>query len=239
MVLKGLLGVWVAVCIYLAFLWAPEMVRPNFGTNTMEPWPTFRIVFFHVPAAWICVLAFGVSMGASIAGLRRYTERRDDLAMATSQIGLVFATLALVSGMIWARRDWGTFWNWDPRESSVLIILLIYAGYFALRSAVPEPRRRARLAAVYSIVAFVPALLLIFVVPRIMTSLHPSPVIPVGENKGSMNGTMRVVLYSMVFGYIGLAWWVITLRIRIEELARVRASRRGAGPVAAAAGGAR
>jgi len=239
MVLKGLLGAWLAVCIYLAFGWAPEMVRPNFGTGAMEPWPTFRIVFFHVPAAWICVLAFGVSMGASIALLRRHSDRRDDLAMASAQIGLVFAALALVSGMIWARRDWGTFWNWDPRESSVLIILLIYAGYFALRSAVPEPRRRARLAAVYSITAFAPALLLIFVVPRIMTSLHPSPVIPVGENKGSMNAQMRVVLYSMVVGYIGVAWWIIGLRIRIEELARLRASRRNVEPAAAGVGGSR
>ena len=218
--LKILLGLWIMGVIALAFFWAPTMTRPNYSTGELEPWATFRIVFFHVPAAWTCVIAFLVSMIAGIRVLRTGSVREDDRAMASAQLGLLFAVLALVSGMIWARHDWGSFWNWDPRQSSVLILVLIYSGYFTLRGAIDDPRRRSRLAAVYSIVSFVAVPFLVFVVPRIMFSLHPSPVIPNDADKGSMDGAMRIVLYSMVFGFIGLFAWLMSLRMRLEVLRR-------------------
>jgi len=218
--LKWLLGVATAAFIVAAFTWAPEMYRPNFATGGSDPWPTFRIVFFHVPAAWLCVIAFLVSMIWSIKVLRGYAPEKDDKAMASAQLGQVFAILALISGMLWAWRDWGALWNWDPRQSSVLILTLIYAGYFTLRSSIDDPEKRARLAGVYSILAFITVPFLIFVVPRVMHTLHPSPVIPDAQEKGSMNTDMRVVLYSGVFCYLGLFAWVMSIRTRIEAVRR-------------------
>jgi heme exporter protein C len=214
---KGLLGVWMAAAIVLAFT-TPDATKVGFDGSVVA-WSTFRIVFFHVPAAWTCVIAFLVSMVYSVRVLRTGREDLDDRAMASAQIGFLFAALALVSGMIWAKADWGAFWNWDPRQSSVLILLLVYAGYFALRSAVDEPRKRSRLAAVYSIAAFLTVPFLIFVVPRIMFSLHPSPVIP-DDQGGGMDNAKRVVLYTGVFGFLGLYVWMQSLRVRIAALAR-------------------
>jgi heme exporter protein C len=219
--LKWLLGVWMTATIVMAFVYAPEMIRPNYATGEDEAWPSFRIVFFHVPAAWISVLGFAVSMVASVAVLRRRTRRRDDLAMASAQLGFLFCALALISGMIWARNDWGAFWNWDPRQTSVMILLLIYAGYFALRSSIDEPDRRARLAAVFSIVAFVTVPFLVFVVPRIMFSLHPSPIIEAGPEKGSMDAKMRVVFYMALAGFTALYVWLLRLRMHLEASTRV------------------
>jgi heme exporter protein C len=228
---KWLTGVWMSACILLAFLWAPEATRPNFSTTppTLEPWPEFRIFFFHVPAAWVAVLAFAVSMIASIRVLRRPLRRLDDLAAASSQLGFLFCFLSLVSGMIWARHEWGAFWNWDPRQNTVLVLLLIYAGYFTLRSAVPEADRRARLSAVYSIVAFVTVPFLVFVVPRIMETLHPSPIIQTEGSRGSMDSRMRLVFFLLLAGYTAVYVWMLDLQIRLARLrlpARPAAGRR-------------
>jgi heme exporter protein C len=174
-----------------------------------------------VPAAWVAVLAFTVAMVASVRRLRNPKPRFDDIALASSELGFLFCALSLVSGMIWARKEWGAFWNWDPRQNTVLILLLIYAGYFTLRSAVPEADRRARLAAVYSIVAFVTVPFLVFIVPRIMETLHPSPILRTGEDSGVMDAKMRQVFFLFLAAYTGLYVWMLALRTRMEGVARM------------------
>lgn len=217
---KWLVGIVTTAGIVLAFTYPPVAMRPNYGSNTMEEWPEFRIFFFHVPAAWIAVLAFAVAMIVSIRVLRSRSRRLDDVATASSELGFLFCSVALISGMIWARHEWGAFWNWDPRQNTVLILLLIYGGYFTLRSAVPDPARRARLAAVYSIVAFVTVPFLIFIVPRIMETLHPSPIIKSGENSGVMDEKMRQVFYLLTFAFTGLYVWMLRLKVRVERVSR-------------------
>ena len=217
---KTLVGLAMTASIVLAFTYSPEATRMNFTTRALEPWPEFRIFFFHVPSAWIGALAFCVAM---VAGIRTLTTRNrsfDDVAMASSELGFLFCGLALLSGMIWARHEWGAFWNWDPRQNSVLILLLIYAGYFALRSAVPDQAKRARLAGVYSIVAFATVPFLIFVVPRIMESLHPSPIIKSGEGTGVMDARMRQVFFLFLASFSGLYVWMLSLRIKVERMSR-------------------
>jgi heme exporter protein C len=218
--IKWLTGILMTAAIVLAFTYPPVATRLNYGTGVIEPWPEFRIFFFHVPAAWVAVLAFAVGMIYSIRVLRTRERRLDDIAMASSQIGFLFCTLALVSGMIWARKEWGAFWNWDPRQNTVLILLLIYAGYFTLRSAVPDYMRRARLSAVYSIVAFVTVPFLVFIVPRIMESLHPSPIIKTDEGSGVMDAKMRQVFFLFIIAYTGLYWWMLSLKTRVERASR-------------------
>lgn len=215
------LGLGMALTIVLSFTYAPEATRPNYATGEVESWPAFRIFFFHVPAAWIAVLAFAVAMVASIRVLRRPGQRAlDDVAMASSELGFLFCSLALLSGMIWARLEWGAFWNWDPRQNTVLVLLLIYGGYFTLRASVEDPLRRNRLAAVYSIVAFVTVPFLVFIVPRIMESLHPSPIIQSGEDSGTMDARMRHVFFLFLAGYTGLFVWMLSLRVRSERILR-------------------
>jgi heme exporter protein C len=221
------LGKWAVAAvmtgaIVLAFTYPPVAMRPNYGSGTLEPWPEFRIFFFHVPAAWIAVLAFAVAMIASIRVLRTRNRRLDDVAMASSELGFLFCALSLVSGMIWARHEWGAFWNWDPRQNSVLVLLLIYGGYFTLRSAMPDPARRARLAAVYSIVAFATVPFLIFIVPRVLESLHPSPIIKTDTDteSGVMDARMRQVFYLLLAGYTGLYVWMMSIKVRVERVSR-------------------
>jgi heme exporter protein C len=131
----------------------------------------------------------------------------------------VFAVLATVSGSMWAHKAWGVFWNWDPRESSIIILLLIYGAYFALRSAVEDPERRAALAGVYNIVAFVTVPYLVFVVPRIMASLHPDPIIN-AEGQGGMEGNMVLVLVASVTGMTVLFTWLFSIAGRIRRRTR-------------------
>ena len=219
---KWVTGVLMTASILLAFTYSPVTVRPRFegGVKTMVPWPEFRIFFFHVPSAWVATLGFLVAMIWSIGYLRSRDRRFDDVALASSELGFVFCAVALLSGMIWARREWGAFWNWDPRQNTVLILLLIYGGYFTLRSAIADEDKRRRITAVYSIFAFVTVPFLVFIVPRIMETLHPSPIIKTNEQSGVMNAKMRQVFYLFVLSYTSLYLWILDIRVRVERLSR-------------------
>jgi heme exporter protein C len=122
--------------------------------------------------------------------------------------------------MIWARKEWGAFWNWDPRQNTVLILLLIYGGYFTLRSAIADEDKRRRIVAVYSIFAFVTVPFLVFVVPRVMETLHPSPIIKTNQDSGVMNAKMRQVFYLFLLSYTALYLWILNIRVRVERLSR-------------------
>src|SRR3990172_5613717 len=160
-----------------------------------------RIFYFHVPVAWVSVLAFLVSMLNSI----RYLKTRDLLydlkSSSAAQIGLLFAFLATTSGSIWASVSWGSYWNWDPRQVSIFILLLIYGAYFALRSAIMENEKKATLSAVYSIFSFISVPFLIFVIPRVFESFHPATSV-VDENlKITMSTRVSLVFFPSLVGF--------------------------------------
>src|SRR5512144_2957584 len=146
MIGRALLFAWIAGWTVAAFAWAPLV--PVLGETT-------RVLYFHIPAAWITVLALGWSMLHSALYLWKRDLKHDDHAAAAAELGLLFCIAATVSGSLWAKAMWGSYWNWDPRETSIFFLLLIYAAYLAVRSAVDQEERRARLAAMYSAVAFV------------------------------------------------------------------------------------
>ena len=207
-IFKVLLFIWLSLVVYGAFFYAP--LAEGLGEYT-------RVLYFHVPMAWITVVAF--ALGAVFSGI--YLKVKDvkyDLwSEAANRLGFLFAVLATVTGSIWAKMSWGSFWNWDPRETSIFILLLIYAAYFALRSAVEQPDRRAALAAVYDILAFVTVPFFIFIVPRIYASLHPDPILNT-EGKINMNGEMLTVFLSSLFGYTMLFLWMLKVRIDMVKL---------------------
>jgi len=205
---KILLGFWLVLVIIGAFLYAP----PAKGLGE-----TARIIFFHVPSAWIATLAFMISAISSIRYLRRQDMDFDIWASSAAQIGLIFSILATVTGSIWANKIWHSYWNWDPRETSIFILLLIYAAYFALRSAIEVEEQKARLSAVYSIVAFVTVPFFIFIIPRVYQSLHPDPLInPEGQIK--MDGRMQLVFFSSLAGFTVLFYWILRLKVETSLL---------------------
>ena len=134
-----------------------------------------RIVILHVPTAWVSVIAFAVSGVYSALYLWRRRPNDDHRAIAAAESGFIFTALATVTGMIFSQVAWGIFWNWDPRQTSIFVLLLVYAALFALRSAIDDPDRRRQLSAVYSLFAVATVPFLVFVAPRVADStLHPN-----------------------------------------------------------------
>jgi|WetSurMetagenome_2_1015567.scaffolds.fasta_scaffold26422_3 heme exporter protein C len=177
----------------------------------------FRVIFFHVPMAWLAVLAFFISMIHSINHLRKNDLTYDTKAYSAAGIGFLFSFLATITGSVWAKFQWGSFWNWDPRETSIFILLLIYGAYFALRSAIDNPEQRAKLSSVYAIIAFVTVPFFIFIMPRIVESLHPDPIINT-KGKIHMNSKMLMIFISSLVGFTLLFFWIYNLKIRSEIL---------------------
>ena len=205
---KWFLGIWMTLMILGAFLYTP--VAKGLGETT-------RVLYFHVPAAWVATLSFLISAVYSIRYLQKQQIQYDVWAASSAQIGFIFTILATVTGSIWAKEIWHSYWNWDPRETSIFVLLLIYAAYFALRSAIEETNQKARLAAVYSILAFVTVPFLVFVIPRIYDSLHPDPLIN-PEVKIKMDPRMLRVFLGSLFGFTLLFYWMLRIKTDIEFL---------------------
>lgn len=210
--LAWLLWLWIAFVIWAAFFYAPAAAA-NFQVPT-----SYRIVFFHVPMAWASFVGFIGSAVWSILYLWKRDLRHDRSAQVAIELGLLFGVLATVTGAIWARIEWGMYWNWDPRQTSLLISLLFYGAYLALRGAVDDPEKRARLAAAYAILGLVVTPFLYWIVPRITFSLHPEPVVN-AEGKSRMGSDIRQVLFASTVGFTILFFWIHNLQTRILALA--------------------
>ena len=161
-----------------------------------------RIAFFHIPTAWVAVVAF---LGAAYWGAR-YLKTRElhyDAKSARSAIlGLIFTLMATVSGAVFSKLTWGAYWNWDPRQTTIFVLLLIYAAYVTLRMTMREERARASSSAVYALFSFIAVPFLVFVLPRMFFSLHPSPV---------LNETGRIDMDAVMLGTLVLALIDMTL----------------------------
>jgi len=177
------------------------------------------VLYFHIPTACITVLALAWSMGHSVLYLRRRRLEHDDHAAAAAELGLLFCIGATVTGSLWAKAVWHSWWNWDPRETSIFFLLLIYGAYLALRGSVEGDERRARLSAIYSATAFVAVPFLMFVVPRLYFSLHPDPIVNTG-GKIHMDPRIRICFLAMLIGFTGLFAWMLSLRVRVLRVAR-------------------
>ena len=213
MFLRIVLFLWIAVAMVAAFLWAPLV-------PVLEQ--TTRVLYFHIPAAWVTVVALGWSMVHSALYLWKRDLRHDDHAAASAELGLLFCIVATVSGALWAKAMWGAYWNWDPRETSIFFILLLYFAYLALRGSIEHEEKRARLSAVYSMVAFVAVPFLMFVVPRIYDSLHPDPIIN-PRGKVDMDPRIRMCFFAMMIGFTAVFVWMNALKVRALRLERRRA----------------
>lgn len=166
-----------------------------------------RIAFFHIPTAWVAVVAF---FGAAYWGAR-YLKTRElhyDAKSARSAIlGLIFTLMATVSGAVFSKLTWGAYWNWDPQQTTIFVLLLIYAAYVTLRMTMRDERARASSSAVYALFSFIAVPFLVFILPRMFFSLHPSPVLnETGriDMDAVMLGTLVLSLIDMTLIYIWL-----------------------------------
>lgn len=187
-----------------------------------------RIIFFHVPMSWVAIIAYLISMIYAIGFLRSRNILSDDVSASAASVGTLFTVLATVTGSVWAKFNWGSFWNWDPRESSIFILLLIYAAYFLLRSAIDDPERKAKLSAIYSVLAFLTAPFLIFVLPRLVPGLHPGSADdtnagPLLSPKSSdINPTKQIVFGLALFAFTMMYFWLMNLHVRTTRVIRQR-----------------
>jgi heme exporter protein C len=176
-----------------------------------------RILYFHVPMSWIAVLAFFMSMWFAIRYLKTRELDYDTRAASSAGLGFLFCILATATGSLWAKFSWGSFWNWDPRQTSIFILLLIYGAYFALRSAIDSSEQRARLSSVYAIIAAVTVPFFVFIMPRLVESLHPDPIINT-EGKINMDSKMLIIFLTSLAAFTFLFFWMLNLKIRLERL---------------------
>jgi heme exporter protein C len=209
MKLKFILFIWMVAVISFALLW-PIPYIPALGDRA-------RVLYFHVPTAWVTVLAFLMSMLYSVQYLRKKDILYDYKASGAASLGMVFCILATVTGAVWAKFNWGAFWNWDPRQTSIFLLLLIYGAYFALRSAIESEESRAKLSAVYSILSFITVPFFIFILPRIVETLHPDPIVNT-SGKINMDTSMLLIFLSSLAGFTALYLWMLNLKIRIAKI---------------------
>ena len=179
---------------------------------------TIRNLHFHVPMWFAMMFIMFVSLFYSIKYLSSSDIKDDIAAKQAVNTGLVFAILGLATGSLWARFTWGTWWVDDAKLNGAAITSLIYMAYLVLRSSVNDETKRARLGAVYNIFAYVMLLLFLMVLPRLTDSLHPGSGGNPAFSKYDLDSTLRMVFYPAVAAWIGLSFWLFTLRKRMAVL---------------------
>lgn len=179
---------------------------------------TIRNLYYHVTMWFAMIILMSISVYHSVKYLSKPHHNADIMASESANTGLLLGIIGVLTGSIWARFTWGTWWVSDPKLNGAAITLLFYFAYLVLRKTVDDPQRKATLAAVYNIFAYVMLVVFLMVLPRMTDSLHPGN----GGNPGfggyDLNNTMKFVFYPAVIGWTLLAWWITSLRIRIQKL---------------------
>jgi len=168
-----------------------------------------RILYFHVPVAWLSVISFVLAGYHSITLLlsENRINEKEYKSYNAAYAGIVFTIITVITGSIWAKISWGSYWNWDPRETSIVILMLIYISYFSLYSALKENVNRTKISAVYLIIAMITMPFFVFIIPRVYPSLHPDTIINT-DRKIHLEASMRLTLFisigvfTIFFGYI-------------------------------------
>ncbi len=179
-----------------------------------------KVFYFHVASAWVGMLSFMVAAIAGIVYLRSGNRKWDIAGLAAVEIGMAFALITVITGSVWARPIWNTWWTWDPRLTTTTIMLLIYAAYLMLRSGIEEPDRRARFGAIYAILGFI-SVPLTFFSARLFRTIHP---VVIGTNQPGAEGGFDMtprMLQTFLFGLLTFSFIFASLlwhRIRLGRL---------------------
>ena len=181
---------------------------------------SIRNLYFHVPMWFTMMLIITISLVYSIKYLRTFNLNDDIIAVEASKVGIFFGVLGLITGSIWARFTWGAWWVNDVKVNGAAVTLLIYFAYLILRNSIDDEQKRARIAAVYSIIAFTMLVLFLIIFPRMNDSLHPGNGGNPGFNKYDLDSSMRMVFYPAVIGWCLLGMWILNIRIRMNRITK-------------------
>tara|TARA_Y100000780_G_scaffold209232_1_gene206659 strand:+ start:24 stop:665 length:642 start_codon:yes stop_codon:yes gene_type:complete len=177
-----------------------------------------RVLFFHVPMWFTMIFLLFISAINSYYYISKGRINYDIKSNEYANVGVFFGMLGIISGMLWAKFTWGTYWTNDPKLNGSALGLLIYFSYFVLRGSVKDELKKAKISSVYNIFAFAMLIPLIFILPRMTDSLHPGNGGNPGFNVYDMNSRLRVVFYPSVIGFILLGIWITNIRVRIKFL---------------------
>jgi heme exporter protein C len=194
----------------MALLWAPP--AEFLGESS-------RILYFHVPVAWLSVISFVAAGYQSIMILisDKSINVREFKAYNAAYSGIVFTILTVITGSIWAKISWGSYWNWDPRETSIVILMLIYTSWFSLHSALKDNANKTRINAVYLIIAMITMPFFVFIIPRVYDSLHPDTIIN-KEGKIHLDAAMKLTLFTSIGVFTVFYGYVLNLMNRISSI---------------------
>ncbi len=202
-------------------------IQPNVKTDEHQVWgfpfqpilfETIRNLMLHVPMWFTMFFLMGIGFVASIKAMRG-NPTSDLVAVASVKVGLLFCILGLITGSLWARFTWLTWWTKDPQLNGALVVFIVYAAYILLRNSIDDEIKRARISAVFNIFAFVLMIVLLMVMPRIAdNSLHPGKSGNPAFSKYDLDSSLRSVFYPAVIGWIMLGYWIYRLQLKFEKL---------------------
>ena len=211
-ILTGLGFALMAAALYMVFIYVPT--EKNSGIVQ-------RIFYFHVPVAWVSFLAFFITFIASIGYLLKRTAKLDALASASAEIGVIFTTLVLITGPIWAKPAWGIWWTWDARLTTSLVLWLIYLGYLLVRRLATDPDRGARFSAVVGVVGFIDVPI-VFITVNLWRTQHPTTIVFEGGLTTAMLMTLLVCLVAFTVLYVILLVQSSSLKMLENEVKHLK-----------------
>ncbi|MBC7384224.1 MAG: cytochrome c biogenesis protein CcsA [Bacteroidia bacterium] len=180
---------------------------------------SIRNLYYHVPMWFGMIVLLIASAFHAIKTLNKNESNSDISSSTYASVALLYGSIGLLTGMLWAKNTWGDYWPNDPKLNGAAIGMLMYAAYFVLRSSIEEDEKKARISAVYNLFCLPVFIVLIFVLPRMSSSLHPGNGGNPGFNSYDLDSRLRMVFYPAVVGWILLGFWIANLQIRVKKLA--------------------
>jgi heme exporter protein C len=200
--------------LYMVFVYVPTEKH----TGIVQ-----RIFYFHVPLAWVSFLAFFITFIFSICYLGKRASKWDNIAYASAEVGVIFTSLVLITGPIWAKSVWGIWWTWDARLTTSLVLWLIYIAYLLVRSYTTEPAQGARFGAVIGIVGFIDVPI-VFIAVNLWRTQHPTTIIFEGGMAPSMLITLLVCIAAFTVLYVLLTIQSAGLKSQEIDVKRLKST---------------
>ncbi len=214
---------WKIVCfLFVAYTVVGGLLMPVPRLDILNE--TIRNLYFHVPMWFTMIVLFTGAFVYSIKYLRTGNPLCDICAEQLTNTGILFSVLGMLTGMEWGQYTWGAAWSNDPKQLCTAILMLIYFAYSILRSGMRDEEKRAKISAVYNVFAFAMVIPLLFVLPRMVDSLHPGNGGNPAFAKYDLDSNMRLVFWPANIGWILLGTWIATLNIRIAFIRHQRDS---------------
>ena len=214
---------WKVVCVLLlGYTIVAGFLTPVPALHIINE--TIRNLYFHVPMWFTMILLFLISFIYAIKYLRSGDMKHDIYSAEYTKVGIFFSILGMLTGMEWANYTWGAPWSNDPKQLGTAISMLIYFAYLVLRGGMKDEEKRAKISAVYNVFAFALMIPLLWILPRMVDSLHPGAGGNPGFNTYDLDRDMRMVFYPAVIGWILFGVWLSTLKIRLSLIEYNRAS---------------